>query len=153
MAKQLCLPDTAILVTRFMTPDGAPVAAPTTGLPEQAGGGRNWDYRYTWIRDGSFSVSALLGLGYLEEAATFGRWMRDRAADQARDGSAPLKIMYRVDGGSDLAEQALDHFEGWRGRATCSSDHRGASLVSLGSSPFIAAAFAAPYSFVAPPTK
>jgi GH15 family glucan-1,4-alpha-glucosidase len=96
-------------------PTGAPVAAPTTGLPEQAGGERNWDYRYTWIRDGSFSIYALLGLGYVEEAAAFGAWIRDRAAEQTGQGSGPLKIMYRVDGTSDLVEETLDHFEGWRG--------------------------------------
>jgi len=96
-------------------PTGAPVAAPTTGLPEQAGGERNWDYRYTWIRDGSFSIYALLGLGYVEEAAAFGAWLRDRATEQAGKGSGPLKIMYRVDGTSDLVEESLDHWEGWRG--------------------------------------
>ena len=89
---------------------------PTTGLPEQAGGERNWDYRYTWIRDGSFSIYALLGLGYIEEAAAFAGWLRDRASEQARQaGGRPLKIMYRVDGSSDLTEETLDHFEGWRG--------------------------------------
>src|SRR5262245_16449083 len=96
-------------------PTGAPVAAPTTGLPEQAGGERNWDYRYTWIRDGSFSIYALLGLGYVEEAAAFGVWLRDRVQEQAGKGSRPLKIMYRVDGTSDLVEESLEHWEGWRG--------------------------------------
>jgi len=91
------------------------VAAPTTGLPEQAGGERNWDYRYTWIRDGSFSIYALLSLGYLEEAAAFGVWLRDRAEEQAGNASGPLKIMYRVDGTSDLVEESLEHWEGWRG--------------------------------------
>jgi GH15 family glucan-1,4-alpha-glucosidase len=95
-------------------PTGAPVAAATFGLPEQAGGERNWDYRYTWIRDGSLTIHALSGLGYLEEAARFGVWMRDRAEEQAGSGSGPLKIMYRVDGTSDLVEENLDHFEGWR---------------------------------------
>jgi len=95
-------------------PTGAPVAAATFGLPEQAGGERNWDYRYTWIRDGSLSMHALAGLGYLEEAARFGVWMRDRATEQAGSASGPLKIMYRVDGTSDLTEESLDHFEGWR---------------------------------------
>jgi GH15 family glucan-1,4-alpha-glucosidase len=94
-------------------PTGAPVAAPTTGLPEQVGGERNWDYRYTWIRDGSFSLYALLGLGYVEEARAFGAWMRARGAD-LKPGELP-KIMYRVDGSSDLTEESLDHFEGWRG--------------------------------------
>jgi GH15 family glucan-1,4-alpha-glucosidase len=67
------------------------------------------------IRDGSFSIYALLGLGYVEEAAAFGAWLRDRAAEQAGDTSGPLKIMYRVDGSSDLVEETFDHFEGWRG--------------------------------------
>jgi GH15 family glucan-1,4-alpha-glucosidase len=96
-------------------PTGGLVAAPTTALPEQAGGERNWDYRYTWIRDGSFSVYALLGLGFTGEAEAFAGWLRDRAAEQAGDASGPLKIMYRVDGSSDLTEETLDHFEGWRG--------------------------------------
>ena len=98
-------------------PTGAIVAAPTAGLPEQVGGERNWDYRYTWIRDSSFSIYALLGLGYVEEAAAFLQWLRDRVQEQAGggDGSGPLKIMYRVDGSSDLTEETLDHFEGYRG--------------------------------------
>jgi GH15 family glucan-1,4-alpha-glucosidase len=96
-------------------PTGAMVAAPTAGLPEEVGGERNWDYRYTWIRDASFSVHALHGLGYLGEAAAFGQWVRERIAEHAGNGLSPLRIMYRVDGASNLDEQTLDHFEGWRG--------------------------------------
>jgi GH15 family glucan-1,4-alpha-glucosidase len=96
-------------------PTGAPVAAATFGLPERPGGERNWDYRYTWIRDGSFSVRALLGLGYTEEAEAFLRWIGDRLVepDGQREDEPPLSIMYRVDGSSDLDEQELDHFDGW----------------------------------------
>lgn len=95
-------------------PSGAMVAAPTTGLPEQVGGERNWDYRYTWIRDASFSVSALLGLGYVDEAEAFVGWLTDRVQESVGDDSGPLKIMYRVDGTCDLDETTLAGFSGYR---------------------------------------
>ncbi|HTJ32390.1 MAG TPA: glycoside hydrolase family 15 protein [Dactylosporangium sp.] len=91
------------------TPTGALIAAPTAGLPEQVGGERNWDYRFTWLRDASFSVRSLLGLGYHEEAQQFMYWLRARIAN-----SIP-KIMYRIDGNPDLAEESLPHLEGYRG--------------------------------------
>ncbi|MGJ4843208.1 glycoside hydrolase family 15 protein [Leifsonia sp. Le1] len=96
-------------------PSGGLVAAPTAALPEQLGGVRNWDYRYTWIRDGSFSVYSLLALGYTDEAVAFALWVADRVAEQAGEASGPLKIMYRIDGSSDLQELELDGFEGYEG--------------------------------------
>ncbi len=97
-------------------PTGAPVAAPTAGLPEQVGGERNWDYRFTWVRDGSFSVAALLGLGFREEAAAFVHWLGDRIRERDHQaGADPLQIMYRVDGSPDLPEEVLDHLGGYRG--------------------------------------
>ncbi|QIS03851.1 glycoside hydrolase family 15 protein [Nocardia brasiliensis] len=94
-------------------PTGAIIAAPTAGLPEQLGGERNWDYRYTWIRDAAFSVHTLLSLGFTEEASDFARWLRYRY--QRAEG--PLRIMYRVDGSPELREEVLGHWRGYRGSA------------------------------------
>ncbi|HEY6693064.1 MAG TPA: glycoside hydrolase family 15 protein, partial [Solirubrobacteraceae bacterium] len=98
-------------------PTGALVAAPTTSLPEQLGGERNWDYRYTWIRDAAFSLYGLLRLGFSEEAAAFMAWLTDRFRESAGRGDGPLQIMYGVDGRADLEEEILDQFEGYAGSA------------------------------------
>ncbi|HKP44942.1 glycoside hydrolase family 15 protein [Mycobacterium sp.] len=97
-------------------PTGAIVAAPTTSLPEHLGGVRNWDYRYTWMRDAAFTLYALLTLGFTEEAGAFMNWLqrRFRYADHE---SGPLQIMYGIDGREDLPEEVLTHLEGYRGSA------------------------------------
>jgi GH15 family glucan-1,4-alpha-glucosidase len=107
----------AALTLKLLTyePTGAIVAAPTTSLPEQLGGPRNWDYRYTWIRDAAFSLYGLLRLGFTEEAASFMEWLTERFRERADSGAGPLQTMYGIDGRHDLPEEVLDHFEGYRG--------------------------------------
>jgi GH15 family glucan-1,4-alpha-glucosidase len=96
-------------------PTGAIVAAPTTSLPELMGGSRNWDYRYTWIRDAAFSLYGLLRLGFTEEAGAFMQWLTDRFREGMDTSGDPLQTMYGIDGRRELPEETLEHFEGYRG--------------------------------------
>jgi GH15 family glucan-1,4-alpha-glucosidase len=96
-------------------PTGAIVAAPTCSLPEAIGGPRNWDYRYTWIRDAAFTVYALLRIGFTEEAARFRDWLKGRWQQSECHATGPLQLMYGIDGRAALPEQELDHLEGFRG--------------------------------------
>ena len=98
-------------------PTGALVAAPTTSLPEQIGGVRNWDYRYTWIRDAAFTLYGLLRLGFTEEAAAFMSWLTDRTREWKIGPSGPLQIMYGIDGRSDLPEIEHPTWSGYRDSA------------------------------------
>lgn len=91
-------------------PTGALVAAPTTSLPEEIGGARNWDYRYAWLRDASLILSAFEGIGYHREATDFFGWL----GEVCLRGGHDLKIMYRIDGSPELPERTLDHLEGYR---------------------------------------
>ena len=91
---------------------GAIVAAATFGLPEEIGGTRNWDYRYTWIRDAAFTVYAFLRLGHTEEASAFMRWLSNRETECGPDGT--LRLMYGVDGHEALVETELPHLHGYR---------------------------------------
>jgi GH15 family glucan-1,4-alpha-glucosidase len=93
-------------------PQGSIVAAPTFGLPENIGGERNWDYRYTWIRDASFTLYALMRLGYNEEAAGFMGWIEQRCRELHQ--KKPLQVMYRIDGGRELPETILNNLQGYQ---------------------------------------
>jgi GH15 family glucan-1,4-alpha-glucosidase len=95
-------------------PTGAIIAAPTTSLPEVIGGTRNWDYRYTWMRDAAFTVYAFLRLGFRAEAAAFVGWIENHAAKHA-PSDKPSAVVFTIRGDHQLPEQNLDHWEGYRG--------------------------------------
>ncbi len=90
---------------------GSLIAAPTFSLPEQIGGVRNWDYRFTWLRDATFTLYALIRLGFVDETEAFINWLKGRLGDDAERG--PLQVVYGIDGRRTLDEETLDHLKGY----------------------------------------
>ncbi|MGE5860442.1 MAG: glycoside hydrolase family 15 protein, partial [Ignavibacteria bacterium] len=102
------------LVMKLMTSQryGSIIASPTFSLPEYLGGDRNWDYRYTWIRDASFTIYSLINLGYKKEATSFIKWIEQECEDVGKAGH--LNLMYTYAGENVMDEKILDHLEGYK---------------------------------------
>ena len=103
-----------VLKMLFSAPHGSLVAAPTFGLPESLSGERNWDYRYTWVRDAAFTTYALIRLGMTEETGAFIAWIADRCAESI-PGKPPLQPLYGIDGSHQVPERELPNLRGHRG--------------------------------------
>ncbi|HEX9721811.1 MAG TPA: glycoside hydrolase family 15 protein [Candidatus Paceibacterota bacterium] len=103
-----------VLKILFLEPPGSIAAAATTSLPEEIGSGRNWDYRFSWIRDSAFTLQALFWLGYIKEADEYVRWLIHECGS-VEDGPETLQIMYGLRGQKNLVEETLEHLDGYMG--------------------------------------
>jgi GH15 family glucan-1,4-alpha-glucosidase len=122
-----------VLKVLFSQKHGSTIAAATFGLPEAVGSGRNWDYRYTWLRDSSFSLYALVRLGFSQEVRAYTNWLRARVLDGLSKDTVdgPLRPLYRTDGGNDLDEIELSHLSGYKNSQPVRIGNRASSQLQL----------------------
>lgn len=109
-------------------PTGAILAAPTTSLPEKIGGVRNWDYRFSWIRDSALILYALMNIGYWQEAADFFEWLQET---HHRDSKTDLQVLYGVNGERELSEKILNHLQGYKNSRPVRVGNAAASQLQL----------------------
>jgi GH15 family glucan-1,4-alpha-glucosidase len=117
-----------VLKLLYYEPTGSISAAATTSLPEVIGGERNWDYRYTWVRDTSFTLQALFNLGHMSETEGYIRWIEKLISEH---GAGKLQIMYGLRGEEDLPEEELDHLDGYRGSRPVRTGNGAAKQIQL----------------------
>lgn len=110
----LVIRSSLVLKILFFEPPGSIAAAPTTSLPEATGGARNWDYRFSWIRDSAFTLQALFWMGYVTEARTYVAWLLKECCSAANFKPEDVQIMYGLRGERNLKEEILPHLEGYR---------------------------------------
>jgi len=122
-----------VLKLLTFAPTGAIVGSPSCSLPEEIGGGRNWDYRFTWMRDAAFTLYGFMRIGFTQEAGAFMNWLEKSilSMEATKESEMPIQIMYTIHGTPDLSEEILDHLEGYEKSAPVRTGNAAATQMQL----------------------